>query len=156
MIGPPPTSPLFPYTTLFRSQEAGAEEGTGIGLVVAKRLAELMGGAIGADSSVGAGSTFWFELAAVAAPGFAAGDRKSTRLNSSHLGISYAVFCLKKKSKRHGKPLLDPARGTALSRNGRARRDGPFNLRPPNCGHPHQGAYRHTASNAGIVGGRCG
>lgn len=49
-------------------QEAGSEEGTGIGLVVAKRLAELMGGAIGAESSVGVGSVFWFELRAVAAP----------------------------------------------------------------------------------------
>ncbi|WGG51050.1 ATP-binding protein [Rugamonas sp. DEMB1] len=53
-------------------QEGGGEEGSGIGLVVTKRLVELMGGAIGVSSSVGVGSLFWIELRAVAAPALAA------------------------------------------------------------------------------------
>src|SRR5256885_8183713 len=78
MIRRPPRSTLFPYTTLFRSLAGGAF-GLG-GLVLA--LAEF-GGADFAHGGV-------------------ARDRKSTRLNSSHLVISYAVFCLKKKKKFTG------------------------------------------------------
>src|SRR5436853_6305419 len=71
VIRPPPRSPLFPYTTLFRSNgESPRSDLASLGYV----LVEMLAGA----------------------PPL---DRKSTRLNSSHLGISYAVFCLKKKKR---------------------------------------------------------
>jgi PAS domain S-box-containing protein len=59
-------------------QEASTEEGTGIGLVVSKRLVELMGGAIGAASSVGVGSVFWIELLLTPAPTFSVASTEST------------------------------------------------------------------------------
>src|SRR3712207_8376622 len=87
MIRRPPRSPLFPYTTLFRSHE---------------RLL----GTDGLDDRVraeAAGKLLDLRHARVAALLDDVGctvDRKSTRLNSSHANISYAVFCLKKKIKR--------------------------------------------------------
>src|SRR2546426_7715514 len=71
MIRRPPRSTLFPYTTLFRSHSAVGRRGGGGGL--RDRAGDYAGRGAGAQ------------------------DRKSTRLNSSHLVISYAVFCLKKK-----------------------------------------------------------
>src|SRR3712207_8661653 len=83
MIRRPPRSTLFPYTTLFRSAEAR----DGHHARPAQRHVEqaARGHAAAAD--------------AVDVPLDAGVDRKSTRLNSSHANISYAVFCLKKKKK---------------------------------------------------------
>src|SRR5256885_7612579 len=85
MIRRPPRSTLFPYTTLFRSQR-DQRIGVATALAGARFLASSFRGRVG-DS----------ERAALVA---AVLDRKSTRLNSSHLVISYAVFCLKKKKQQ--------------------------------------------------------
>src|SRR5258708_29143486 len=95
MIRRPPRSTLFPYTTLFRSVDAGAEEHAPRELALAREKILLGERWIAAGDYRPAG---WLvEQARVDAELAAAKDRKSTRLNSSHQIISYAVFCLKKK-----------------------------------------------------------
>src|SRR3712207_7175976 len=88
MIRRPPRSTLFPYTTLFRS---GYVTVTRAGLRLTRTSVSLR--------PVGGGFTREARLAAELArlDALKKGDRKSTRLNSSHANISYAVFCLKKK-----------------------------------------------------------
>ena len=75
-------------------QESGAEEGTGIGLVVTKRLVELMGGTIGADSTVGVGSVFWIELRLAMAPHLAGYDDGRVALAQSQTPDGAAVRTL--------------------------------------------------------------
>src|SRR5258708_20221265 len=95
MIRRPPRSTLFPYTTLFRSDRvieqrsgAGGVRQHDIGLQLGQRVDRNTGLRQAAEACVDA-----------------VGDRKSTRLNSSHQIISYAVFCLKKK---HNSTLNPP------------------------------------------------
>src|SRR5207245_11076156 len=90
----PPTSTLFPYTTLFRSDHPRAgrllgarEVGHQLVTVGCRQLEVALRGGRAADRRQGRSG---FELT----------DRKSTRLNSSHGSISYAVFCLKKKNNK--------------------------------------------------------
>src|SRR5256885_8950034 len=96
MIRRPPRSTLFPYTTLFRS---GPAQGHGVaalvehGLVLGLHIADHRAVARAAQRELHIGPAL--DPDALAALGER--DRKSTRLNSSHLVISYAVFCLNKK-----------------------------------------------------------
>src|SRR3712207_8690546 len=92
MIRRPPRSTLFPYTTLFRSRgELDLLVRLGVRVPVRQR-ADVVGGDVRAV--LGAQQVLEEHL-----------DRKSTRLNSSHANISYAVFCLKKK--KHAAQLSD-------------------------------------------------
>src|SRR3712207_8026655 len=102
MIRRPPRSPLFPYTTLVRSARASRYGASGVTvLVLGERGAgctELIGALVGRPRLL--------PLPPPSAPVVVTvrsasrdRDRKSTRLNSSHANISYAVFCLKKKNK---------------------------------------------------------
>src|SRR5437870_11228269 len=95
MIPPPPRSTLFPYTTLFRSQGVRDDDRRGL---PARPLARPP---------------------AQRHHRRARGDRKSTRLNSSHVAISYAVFCLKKKTTdagTHSMPTLARSSWIRLAR----------------------------------------
>src|SRR5690242_20944607 len=94
MLRPPPSSTLFPYTTLFRS--------------LADTAASFLEGGDRVPDDRLRGAQYRLAIRAALgrrAEGYAAwdsvADRKSTRLNSSHMSISYAVFCLKKKKKNN-------------------------------------------------------
>src|SRR5688572_31531790 len=101
MLRRPPRSTLFPYTTLFRSARIGGTnpkpadfQASCIRLRLqhhCRAVAQHFGRRAGLPADVG---------------GVVAQDRKSTRLNSSHSQISYAVFCLKKKKKKRLKHIL--------------------------------------------------
>src|SRR2546426_7682812 len=96
MIRRPPRSTLFPYTTLFRSLrnddlDARGFFDTGKGALKKNQYGYALGGPAIKNR------LFWFTD--YQGDRTVNGDRKSTRLNSSHLVISYAVFCLKKKKK---------------------------------------------------------
>src|SRR3712207_7807513 len=100
MIRRPPRSTLFPYTTLFRSQpvDVGAKGGD-----EQRRESGEQQDAVAVDQLVAAGVQLPGQEAVLGehrAQQREAVDRKSTRLNSSHANISYAVFCLKKKKKK--------------------------------------------------------
>src|SRR2546427_9631165 len=103
MIRRPPRSTLFPYTTLFRSQRQRQRQARHELLAIPHRLHLALGQAEdGHFRSVDDGSEVRATDVAQRREREAA-DRKSTRLNSSHSQISYAVFCLKKKKKKKQK-----------------------------------------------------
>src|SRR2546430_8598939 len=97
MIRRPPRSTLFPYTTLFRSESAAA----GAYRTTPERREYVT------NSETRSRGKEW--SAAGNSSGSPALDRKSTRLNSSHSQISYAVFCLKKKKQHEPENIVSPA-----------------------------------------------
>src|SRR2546427_2442036 len=108
MIRRPPRSTLFPYTTLFRSQphhreQHQAQRQAQDGAVQREELALGDAPAVGEqqrrDEQQQEQLGIEGDVQALLRPGDQRSDRKSTRLNSSHSQISYAVFCLKKKKK---------------------------------------------------------
>src|SRR3712207_8880001 len=99
MIRRPPRSTLFPYTTLFRSALPPRQHGLALVLLHAEVGGDAVLGHLLEEDELAVVVDDHHAL--VAAPALGAQedqDRKSTRLNSSHANISYAVFCLKKKT----------------------------------------------------------
>src|SRR5436189_3721878 len=95
MIRPPPRSTLFPYTTLFRSTSAYDQSGTNH-----RQGAAALEGKRGRRKRKTLNHATRQRARRNGQPVERASDRKSTRLNSSHRCISYAVFCLKKKKQK--------------------------------------------------------
>src|SRR3712207_7713106 len=113
MIRRPPRSTLFPYTTLFRSRVR-------LNARMMKDYSRLSWEATSAASSVSADDDHVHtEVVGPVLPVAVGGeeDRKSTRLNSSHANISYAVFCLKKKKTQTRSSMLSPHSITCSSPN---------------------------------------
>src|SRR4051812_49881774 len=98
MIRRPPRSTLFPYTTLFRSRGLLTEKGLKHVVACVEAMKEVLGDEVGLALDCGPGWTVPDERQTE--------DRKSTRLNSSHMSISYAVFCLKKKKNNNRSEAL--------------------------------------------------
>src|SRR2546430_13709493 len=101
MIRRPPRSTLFPYTTLFRSSQGQGHATT---------FAQIAADQLGVEPqdvllTEGDSQAFYWESPS---------DRKSTRLNSSHSQISYAVFCLKKKKKNNNRSHAETAQHQAV------------------------------------------
>src|SRR5256885_8823643 len=96
MIRRPPRSTLFPYTTLFRSKRPEPRKRRRAVRTVS-RSAQRGRGELDGEGASGRRGPSWAAAGNAGARLAPEGDRKSTRLNSSHLVISYAVFCLKKK-----------------------------------------------------------
>src|SRR2546427_4391120 len=109
MIRRPPRSTLFPYTTLFRSRQRFA--GAQVDRERARQREEDDRGDEGHER--GRHRFGQPHAAAPHRPHHRGADRKSTRLNSSHSQISYAVFCLKKKKKKRRSPSTRPRSATA-------------------------------------------
>src|SRR3712207_7440960 len=99
MIRRPPRSTLFPYTTLFRSEAAWGDKAELVRCAVeAQREFQTAADSIDPqDLDAVAALRVWITILRHVLPDDDPSDRKSTRLNSSHANISYAVFCLKKK-----------------------------------------------------------
>src|SRR3712207_7692988 len=97
MIRRPPRSTLFPYTTLFRSMATYYAQRASAGLIIseATHVSPQAVGYLHAPGLFTEAQVAGWRLVTQAVHG---ADRKSTRLNSSHANISYAVFCLKKKN----------------------------------------------------------
>src|SRR3712207_7886402 len=94
MIRRPPRSTLFPYTTLFRSFQSSVP--VALGLAFTSWSLDLLSALSAALALIGGAYLYWLLWRKKPMEGEHL-DRKSTRLNSSHANISYAVFCLKKK-----------------------------------------------------------
>src|SRR3712207_8876574 len=100
MIRRPPRSTLFPYTTLFRSLGAYSEDERVARDYILKEKPDVVVNVVDA-SNIERNLYLTTQLIEMGANVVIALDRKSTRLNSSHANISYAVFCLKKKTYCH-------------------------------------------------------